>query len=369
MPDAIRVMVVDDEPIMIEGLRAIIGRSESMTFVGGVRSPEELFSALGAIHCDVLVMDYLISDEDCGSPDGLYLLRQIRVSHPSVRTILYTSLNRAGLRESALALGVDAILCKRDPLDVLTKAILVLASGAMCVAPSSMLTVASGSTLETGPMSAQPVASRVPGRLAATYAAMALSSRENVPNGNVAWSESGQAGQARREGRRISNRVTGKTLPLGQWTRCDVSACSLAERSGPATEDRRAPRTSATWVTRGAAGQAGAPTRSGTSENDGVGDAAKTDGELLHFPDAGGDAALLGERGVWMENRPSLARLSPRETEIVRLLSNGRSLKEVAAYVGRSPKTVSNQKRSAMLKLGLLSYIDLLRFAIQAGLT
>ncbi|MGI4984337.1 MAG: response regulator [Janthinobacterium lividum] len=65
---------------------------------------------------------------------------------------------------------------------------------------------------------------------------------------------------------------------------------------------------------------------------------------------------------------PSLRWLSPREIEVIRLLVAGRSLREVAACLNRSAKTISHQKRSAMHKLGLRNDIDLARFAIDAGL-
>lgn len=78
--------------------------------------------------------------------------------------------------------------------------------------------------------------------------------------------------------------------------------------------------------------------------------------------DAAGGAAWQSPR------RPSLLRLSPRETEVIRLLVAGRSQREVAACLNRSAKTISHQKRSAMHKLGLRNDIDLARFAIDAGL-
>lgn len=83
---------------------------------------------------------------------------------------------------------------------------------------------------------------------------------------------------------------------------------------------------------------------------------------------AHGRADGTGGEERWARRWPALRRLSPRETEVVRLLVAGRSLREVAACLNRSAKTISNQKRSAMHKLGLRSDIDLARFAINAGL-
>ena len=49
----------------------------------------------------------------------------------------------------------------------------------------------------------------------------------------------------------------------------------------------------------------------------------------------------------------SLGKLSPRETEILRLLASGMSGDQIAHHIQRSKKTVSRQKRAGMRKLGV----------------
>jgi DNA-binding CsgD family transcriptional regulator len=51
--------------------------------------------------------------------------------------------------------------------------------------------------------------------------------------------------------------------------------------------------------------------------------------------------------------------LSPRELEVVRLVAEGRTNREVAEALFRSPHTVSSQLSSAMRKLGVSSRRDL----------
>lgn len=49
----------------------------------------------------------------------------------------------------------------------------------------------------------------------------------------------------------------------------------------------------------------------------------------------------------------SLAELSRREIEVVRFVVDGMSVTEIAAYLNRSLKTISGQKKKAMRKLGV----------------
>lgn len=75
-----------------------------------------------------------------------------------------------------------------------------------------------------------------------------------------------------------------------------------------------------------------------------------------------------------VEHRPRTSgqdtapRLTMREAEIVRLLCQGKSNKEVANELGISTRTVENHRARVMRKLGLKSFSDLLRYAIRNGL-
>jgi two-component system capsular synthesis response regulator RcsB len=62
-------------------------------------------------------------------------------------------------------------------------------------------------------------------------------------------------------------------------------------------------------------------------------------------------------------------RLSPREVEVLRAYAQGYGLVEIAASMGRSLKTISRQKRSAMAKLGLINDAQLYQYlaGIRAG--
>ncbi len=60
--------------------------------------------------------------------------------------------------------------------------------------------------------------------------------------------------------------------------------------------------------------------------------------------------------------------LTLRELEVIRLFLSGMPVNEIASRLGRSKKTISTQKGTAMLKLGLQSDIELLRYGIEMGL-
>jgi FixJ family two-component response regulator len=62
-----------------------------------------------------------------------------------------------------------------------------------------------------------------------------------------------------------------------------------------------------------------------------------------------------------------LARLTPREREILTLLAAGRQNVDIAAELGISPRTVEVHKARVMEKLGCVSLADLIRVSLAAS--
>jgi len=60
--------------------------------------------------------------------------------------------------------------------------------------------------------------------------------------------------------------------------------------------------------------------------------------------------------------------LTSREQEVMRMLAEGLTTKEVAGQLYISPKTVENHRTNLMKKLGLQSTVELIRYAARLGL-
>jgi DNA-binding NarL/FixJ family response regulator len=60
--------------------------------------------------------------------------------------------------------------------------------------------------------------------------------------------------------------------------------------------------------------------------------------------------------------------LTPREEEVVKLIAEGHSAREIADTLVISVKTVDRHRANVLAKLGLRDRLDLTRFAIRAGL-
>ncbi|HKM91518.1 MAG TPA: response regulator transcription factor [Candidatus Acidoferrales bacterium] len=81
-------------------------------------------------------------------------------------------------------------------------------------------------------------------------------------------------------------------------------------------------------------------------------------------------AKSISRAGPWgadpaVRTRRSRGRLTQREREIVQLLAEGKSNKEVAGVLGISVRTAETHRANIMLKLDLHSVVDLVRYAVR----
>ncbi|MBL8941357.1 MAG: response regulator transcription factor [Archangium sp.] len=75
-------------------------------------------------------------------------------------------------------------------------------------------------------------------------------------------------------------------------------------------------------------------------------------------------AEALAEAVVSDDPNP-VSRLSHRELEVIRLIAQGRSLREIALELNLSEKTIGTYRARLGEKLGLKTNVDLTRFALQ----
>jgi DNA-binding NarL/FixJ family response regulator len=80
------------------------------------------------------------------------------------------------------------------------------------------------------------------------------------------------------------------------------------------------------------------------------------------------DLAAEVFRAAKEKDTDPLAALTPRQREILQLLAEGKSAKEIAAALGLSARTVEFHKYTLMDALGIENSAGLIRFAVKRGL-
>jgi DNA-binding NarL/FixJ family response regulator len=93
------------------------------------------------------------------------------------------------------------------------------------------------------------------------------------------------------------------------------------------------------------------------------------DGQAYLSPSIAG--LVVGEyiRTLTTGTPHGIPNLSPREREVLQLIAEGRSTKEIASALEVSIKTIETHRRQIMTKLGINSVAELTKHAIREGLT
>jgi len=104
-----RVFVVDDHPIVREGLAQMINREPDLTVCG---EAEEMHGALQMI-C-TLKPDILIVDISLNGPDGLDLLKNIRSKDPGLPVLILSMHDESIYAERALRAGANGYIMKQE---------------------------------------------------------------------------------------------------------------------------------------------------------------------------------------------------------------------------------------------------------------
>ncbi|WP_409318723.1 response regulator [Pseudomonas sp. KCJK9016] len=106
----INIVVADDHPVVVLGIKKILEEDSGLKVVGSATSVSELFSTLDKITCNILICDYSFDAPD--QPDGILLLERIRRLYPDLSIIVLTAHDDLVIVQKALQLGVIGFLSK-----------------------------------------------------------------------------------------------------------------------------------------------------------------------------------------------------------------------------------------------------------------
>jgi DNA-binding NarL/FixJ family response regulator len=113
--ELLRVLLVDDHPLVRNGLRALLASVPSMTVVGEVTSGEEAITQATELQPDIILMDLHIP-----GLNGVEATRRIVQAHPHIGILVLTMLEDDASVFAAMRAGARGYLLKgADQVDVL----------------------------------------------------------------------------------------------------------------------------------------------------------------------------------------------------------------------------------------------------------
>ena len=127
----VRVVIVDDHPVVRDGLRGMLQGDEMLTVVGEAGGGDEAVRTVAMLEPDVVLMDLRMP-----AGDGVDATARIVAAQPHVRVLVLTTYDTESDVLRAVEAGASGYLLKDAPVGELRRAVRATASGETVLAPA-----------------------------------------------------------------------------------------------------------------------------------------------------------------------------------------------------------------------------------------
>jgi DNA-binding NarL/FixJ family response regulator len=127
-PIKTRVFVVDDHPIVRQGLSQLINREPDLMVCGEAEDARAALEAIAALNPGFLIVDVSLD-----GPDGIELLKAIRARDPRLPVLMLSMHDESLYAERALRAGANGYIMKQEATDRVLIAIRQILGGEVYV--------------------------------------------------------------------------------------------------------------------------------------------------------------------------------------------------------------------------------------------
>jgi len=128
--EGIRVLIVDDHPVVREGIGSMLKKETDFRVVGEASNGLEALEKARELSPDVVLMDLRMPEMD-----GVEAISRIRAEKPDIKFIILTTYSDDEYIFKGIAAGARAYLLKDAPRDELFKAIRMVSRGESLIQP------------------------------------------------------------------------------------------------------------------------------------------------------------------------------------------------------------------------------------------
>jgi DNA-binding NarL/FixJ family response regulator len=125
MNQAASIMIVDDHPIVANGIQQLIDRETDMKVIQSVQDAESAIKFIEKLTPDLLVVDISLK----GSTNGIDLIKSLKKRYPKIKSLVLSMHEENLYAERAIKAGAKGYIMKNDLTDNIVKAIRSILSG------------------------------------------------------------------------------------------------------------------------------------------------------------------------------------------------------------------------------------------------
>ena len=128
----IKVLLADDHPLIIAGIRRTIEHVDDMEVVGEAHSGPELMQLIDRRRPDLVLMDLMMP-----GVQGMEMIERIRINWPTVKTVVLSACDDRPTIDAALLAGASAYVLKSAHTVDIASVLRQASSGAVFHAPAA----------------------------------------------------------------------------------------------------------------------------------------------------------------------------------------------------------------------------------------
>lgn len=141
-----RILLVDDHPLILDGIKAIISNEPDMQVVGTAADYDELDRLVAELHVEVLVIDLSLGNR----PIAFDAIRELRSHFPEIKILVLSMYSDLAYVDNAMVSGANGYLPKSEASECLVPALRAIVAGVSYLSPKLTGSVAALSSSDPG---------------------------------------------------------------------------------------------------------------------------------------------------------------------------------------------------------------------------
>ena len=119
-----RIIVVEDHPVLLDGLRQLIGSQPDLACVGAADNTSDAKRVVEQSKPDLMALDLRLK-----AGDALELIKSVRVEHPQLKMLVLSQYDEFIFAERALRAGASGYIMKENATDEVLRAVRKVLAG------------------------------------------------------------------------------------------------------------------------------------------------------------------------------------------------------------------------------------------------
>jgi DNA-binding NarL/FixJ family response regulator len=140
-----KIYLLDDHPVVIEGLKKIIDQQEDMQVVGSAEDAVAGLQQIGKLKPEIVILDITLKDRS-----GVDLIKKLRAAYPNTHILVYSMHDENVYAERCLRAGAMGYLMKGESSQRLLQGLRQIIGGSFCFSANLLGSIVSGGGPRTG---------------------------------------------------------------------------------------------------------------------------------------------------------------------------------------------------------------------------